>query len=324
MRSISRGRRSRSGFGGPATRAAVVWSLAATGVALSMSAASGRASPSVSGSAGVMRAPRGSGMRGDRERRSPGPPRTCSPVPGSLRPRGAPMSLTALAAAAGLDRSATQRITHTLGVLGYLRQHPDTRAWSLGTRLLEFGHAILATDGLREVALPHLDALNRRCGETVNLMELEGHEIVYVARFPSRHAVSVDLHVGSRGPAFSTAAGRALLAGLREEEAIAGLSAAPRAPMTERTVTALPALLERLSRARADGYCVNDQEAFAGDLSVAAPILARGDRPIGAINIAVPTPRWQRRALERELAPLVIATARDIARDVSQGRGARR
>ena len=248
----------------------------------------------------------------------------CFHVLETLRARGEPMTLTALAAAAGLDRSATQRITHTLGVLGYLRQHPDTRAWSLGTRLLEFGHAILATDGLREVALPHLDALNRRCGETVNLMELEGHEIVYVARFPSRHAVSVDLHVGSRLPAFCTAAGRAILARLREEEAIAVLSAAPRVPMTERTVTALPALLERLSRARADGYCVNDQEAFAGDLSVAAPILARGDRPIGAINIAVPTPRWQRRALERELAPLVIATARDIARDVSQGRGARR
>ncbi len=248
----------------------------------------------------------------------------CFRVLETLGAHGAPMTLTALAAAAGLDRSATQRITHTLGVLGYLRQHPESRAWSLGTRLIEFGHAVLSTDGLREVALPHLDALNRRCGETVNLMELEGHEIVYVARFPSRHAVSVDLHVGSRLPAFCTAAGRAILARLREDEVRAVLSAAPRTPMTERTVTALPALSKLLSKARADGYSVNDQEAFAGDLSVAAAILDRADRPIGAINIAVPTPRWHRRALERELAPLVVATARAIALDASRSRGARR
>jgi hypothetical protein len=38
-----------------------------------------------------------------------------------------------------------------------------------------------------------------------------------------------------------------------------------------------------------------------------------GGAPVGAINIAVPTPRWQRRTLERELAPLVVATARDIS-----------
>ena len=244
----------------------------------------------------------------------------CFRVIEALGEHGEPMPLTALAAAAGLDRSATQRITHTLGRLGYLRQHPDTRAWSLGTRLLELGHTVLANDRLRECALPHLAALNQRTGETVNLMELEGDEIVYVARFPSRHAVSVDLHVGSRLPAFCTAAGRAILARLREDDALAALAQAPRAPMTERTVTDLPTLARLLARARADGFCVNDQEAFAGDLSVAAAILDRGGRPAGALNIAVPTPRWQRRALERELAPLVVATAREISADFAATR----
>jgi len=240
---------------------------------------------------------------------------TCFRVLQTLGQHGQPMPLTALAAAARLDRSATQRITHTLGRLGYLRQHPETRAWYLGTRLLELGHTVLANDRLRECALPHLEALNQRTGETVNLMELEGAEIVYVARFPSRHAVSVDLHVGSRLPAFCTAAGRAILARMREAEALAILSAAPRVPMTDRTVTELAGLGKLLARARADGYCVNDQEAFAGDLSVAVPVLDRMGCPVGAINIAVPTPRWQRRALERDLAPLVVATAREISSD---------
>ena len=236
----------------------------------------------------------------------------CFRVLETLNAARGPMTLTALAAAANLDRSATQRVTHTLRRLGYLLQDPETRAWSLGTRLLSFGHTVLAADRLRECALPFLETLNARCGETVNLMELEGTEIVYVARYPSRHAVSVDLHVGSRLPVFCTAAGRAILARLRESEARAILAAAPRERMTARTVTELEPLLRLLARARADGYAVNDQEAFIGDLSVAAAVLDAGARPVGAINIAVPTPRWQRRGLERELAPLVVATAREI------------
>ena len=237
----------------------------------------------------------------------------CFQVLEALSADGQPMTLTALSAASGLDRSATQRITHTLGRLGYLRQHPDTRAWSLGTRLLEFGHTVLANDRLRECALPLLETLNQRTGETVNLMKLEGHEIVYVARFPSRHAVSVDLHVGSRLPAYCTAVGRAILARMRPAEARALLSASRRTRLTERTTIDLAGLEKLLARARADGYSVNDQEAFVGDLSVAAAIVDRSGAPVGAINIAVPTPRWQRRTLERELAPLVVATARDIS-----------
>ena len=43
--------------------------------------------------------------------------------------------------------------------------------------------------------------MHRRVGGTVNLMELEDDEIFYVLRHPGYHAVSIDLHVGSRLPA---------------------------------------------------------------------------------------------------------------------------
>jgi DNA-binding IclR family transcriptional regulator len=229
-----------------------------------------------------------------------------------------PVALTELARRAGLDRSAVQRVTHTLHALGYLRQSPQTRAYALAARLVELGHAALAADSLRGLALPHLEALNERCGETVNLTELEGDEIVYVARFPSRHAVSVDLHVGSRLPAFCTAAGRAMLACLPAAEAEARLAAAPRAPMTDRTVRDLASLMRLLAQARERGYAINDQEAFVGDLSVATAIVDATGRPLGAINIAVPTPRWTVEALERELVPALVRCARRVAVESGQ------
>ena len=226
------------------------------------------------------------------------------------------VTLTELAALASLPRSAVQRILHTLKTLGYVRQHPRTRAYTLSGRMLEFGHTVLATDRLRERAYPLLESLNRSTGETVNLMELEGDEIVYVARFPSVHAVSVDLHVGSRLPAFCTAAGRAILGHLPERDAMERLAAAPRKPMTMHTVTDLPGLRRALAEARRLGYALNDQEAFVGDVSVASALVDRAGCVVGAINIAVPSPRWKTDDVRRKLAPKVVATAREIGAEL--------
>jgi PcaR/PcaU/PobR family beta-ketoadipate pathway transcriptional regulator len=240
----------------------------------------------------------------------------CFQVLEALNAAGRAVGLKELAELAGLDRSAVQRITHTLRVLGYLRQDATTRAFTLSGRMLEFGHTVLATDRVRERAQPHLEALNKRTGETVNLMELEGDEIVYVARYPSLHAVSVDLHVGSRLPAFCTAAGRAILSRLPEEEALAVLKAARRTAMTPRTVTDIAGLRKAIAQARTLGYALNDQEAFIGDLSVAAPLLDRQGRPVGAVNVAVPTPRWQLPDLLDKLVPQLLKTAAQVNREL--------
>lgn len=240
----------------------------------------------------------------------------CFEVLEALNAAARPVALTELAALAKLERSAVQRITHTLRALGYLRQHPQSRAFTIAGRMLDFGHTVLATDPVRAKAYPFLQRLNATTGETVNLMELEGHDIVYVARFPSTHAVSVDLHVGSRLPAFCTAAGRAILARMPEEQAMARLAAAPRKAMTAHTVTDLPGLRRTLATARRLGYALNDQEAFIGDVSVSAPLVDRGGNVVGAINIAVPSPRWSATDVRRELAPRVVATATEIGAEL--------
>jgi DNA-binding IclR family transcriptional regulator len=226
------------------------------------------------------------------------------------------VGLTELAQLSGLDRSGVQRITHTLRVLGYLLQDPASKAFRLSGRMLEFGHTVLATDRVRERAQPHLEALNRRTGETVNLMELEGEEIVYVLRYPSLHAVSVDLHVGSRLPAYCTAAGRAILAHMDPAEALVRLKAARRSAMTRFTVTDLAGLRRVLEEVRGQGYALNDQEAFLGDLSVAAPLRDPQGRPLGAVNIAVPTPRWQLQDVLHKLVPQLVKTAAAIDREL--------
>ncbi|HVR52846.1 MAG TPA: IclR family transcriptional regulator [Pseudorhodoferax sp.] len=240
----------------------------------------------------------------------------CFQVLEALNTAGRGVGLTELAQLARLDRSATQRITHTLRVLGYLRQDPATRAFLLTGRMLEFGHTVLTTDRLRACAQPHLEALNRRLGETVNLTELQDLEIVYMLRYPSHHAVSVDLHVGSRLPAYCSAGGRAILAAMDEAQALAILKASRRTAMTPQTVTDLPGLLDKLEDARVLGYALNNQESFVGDISVAAPLLNHEGAPVGAVNVAVPWPRWQLDEVLARLVPPLLRTAAAIQKDM--------
>lgn len=233
-----------------------------------------------------------------------------------LNERDGPLTFTEIAREVDFDRSSVQRATHTLRVLGYLTQHPSTRAYALSSKMLDFTHTVLAQDRVRAVALPLLEALNRESGETVNLTRLEGCEVVFIARFPSIHAVSVDLHIGSRLPAFCTSPGRAMLARFPEADASQILERCERRAMTEHTVTSLTRLREILVETRRRGYAANNQESHVGDVSIAAAIVDQAGKVVGAINIAAPSPRWSIAELQRRFAPSLMRTANEISRDV--------
>jgi PcaR/PcaU/PobR family beta-ketoadipate pathway transcriptional regulator len=226
---------------------------------------------------------------------------------------GRPVGLSELAPLTGFGRSATQRFLFTLRALGYVNQDGTTKSYSLSPKMLEFGRAYLSADFIREQARPFLDVANRESGETVNLTILDREDVVYVLRFPSHHVVSVNLAVGSRLPAYCTAPGRAILAYLEETEANAILENSVREKRTPHTVTGKSALLKILRNVRELGFCINNQEAFVGDLSIASPIFGHPGRVLGAVNIAVPTPRWTTDQAKRDLVPIVTKAARQIS-----------
>lgn len=224
-----------------------------------------------------------------------------------------PLSLTEISRTSGVDKNATQRVLFTLKSLGYLRQDPQTRLYSLSARMLDFGTSFLASNRTREVAGPILEAVNARCEETVNLTEREGTEVVYVLRYPSRHVVSVDLSLGSRLPIYCTAPGRAILAHLPVSEALDILMASRLEARTATTKIDPQEIMTSLQNVREKGYCLTNQEAFVGDISVSSPVFDERDAVAGAINIAVPWPRWQLDRVEAELAPIVVEAARSIS-----------
>ncbi len=228
-----------------------------------------------------------------------------------------PMSLTELAIDSGVERSATHRILYTLRNLGYVRHDRKTRLYRLGAKLLELGDTYNHMNEVRSVAQPILEAANQLCEETVNLTVMEGTEIVYVMRFPSRHVVSVDLRIGSRLPVYCTAPGRAILAFLDEAAISDVLDQSVLTQLTPFTITDRMEILQILDKVRQEGCCTTDQETFLGDISVAATVFDADRFPIAAVNIAVPFPRWSHSSAKTELLPIVIECADRTSRSLA-------
>ncbi|MDP4026586.1 IclR family transcriptional regulator C-terminal domain-containing protein [Methylobacterium sp. NEAU 140] len=228
------------------------------------------------------------------------------------------LSLTEVAQRTGIGRSATQRSLHTLAALGYLTQELQGRQYRLSSKLLKLAQSYSSIDALREQASPVLEAANATCEETINLTVLEGAEVVYVLRFPSKHVVSVNLTVGTRLPAFCTAPGRAILAFMQVGEADAILASSRLVKITETTEIRIDRLRKLLKDVRSSGFALSNQEAFVGDISLAAPVLDRDGRPMAAVNIAVPFPRWSVADAKTQLTPLVMATAAKISEIVKR------
>lgn len=219
-----------------------------------------------------------------------------------------------IVAASGLDKSSVQRATFTLHALGFLKRDPRTRKYSLSARILVLGFTYLQTDGLLEHATPLLYQAANKYGESMNITELLDTEVVYVARVPAKHAISGDLLLGGRMPAFATAPGRAMMAFLDEENATDILRRSSRHPFTPKTTTGMKALRHEFAKIRRQGYAIAEEQCFAGEISAAAPIFNISGHPIAAINVSVPTSRWSVARVEADLVPLVQWASTEVSR----------
>ena len=219
------------------------------------------------------------------------------------------LSLAELAAAAGMSISSAQRCIHTLSRLGYLRRDAALRRWVLTPRALSLTEVYLSGHALLEHATAHLIELNQASGESVSLSEPDGTDMVFIARFPSLQPFHIHMPVGRRLPMYCTASGRAYLSALPPANARRLLGRSRLASHTPQTLTDPQQIWKRIAAAREAGYAWSDQEYYRGDVTIAAPLLGEGGRPLAAVNISAPTSRWTLAQLRAKLAPLLLQSA---------------
>ena len=232
----------------------------------------------------------------------------------------ATLGVSELSRALGLSRSTTYRYVATLTSLGYLRQDADSRRYRLGPRVLDLGFAALNSMGIRELSVPHLQRLSDETGFTVNMAILDGVDVVYIERCRTSRSgqreIDLNLHVGSRLPAYCTALGKALLAHLPKpglDELLGRMELVARGP---NTITRKAALRAELARIRESGVAVNNEELAYGLRSVAAPVRDRSGEVTAALNLAVHRTMLSTEDLVERYAPSVQRTAAAISAEL--------
>jgi DNA-binding IclR family transcriptional regulator len=239
-------------------------------------------------------------------------------VLGTLNGEQRKLTLSKVAAALGVTRSSAYRLLYTLCHLGFVEYDRETRTYALGPTVLHLGYGYLASRDLVEVAMPHLVRLRDLTGWSAHLGELQGREVVYLARVPTRRSIASTVHVGTRLPARETTMGRVLLAGLSDDELRELYRSGPSGRVDMKGPGSLAALLKQVGTDRSGKAVVQNSVYEPWVASVAAPILDMTDRVVAAVNISAVALLTNDAELNGPLKTDVIAAANAISRDLGR------
>lgn len=170
-----------------------------------------------------------------------------------------------------LSRATARRCLLTLVDLGYLSF--DGKFFAPTPRTLRLGNAYAETAPLPLLAQPHLAAVREIVNESVSLAVYAGGESLFVARSEVTRIVNTGVRVGATLPAYASATGHVLLAGLTDKELDEYLSRVQLRARTAKTPTTRTEIVDRVERVRREGFAATDEELELGLRSIAVPVM---------------------------------------------------
>jgi IclR family pca regulon transcriptional regulator len=235
------------------------------------------------------------------------------PVTGQHGSEHRGMSLSEVAAAAGLARPTARRLLLTLTELGFVRSRDG--AFELTPKVLSLGMAYVSSLGMWDIARPHMEALVARTGESSSMAQLDGSDIVYVARVSVPKLIALRVEIGTRFPAVQTSQGKVLLAALPAGQVAAALAQPSRSGLPPYIGRTADQLHDELTQIRARGWALADEELAPGVRSVAVPVRDAAGATRAAMNVTVHAAETSTEHLLREYLPLLLTTAGEVSAD---------
>lgn len=222
-----------------------------------------------------------------------------------------PLSLSQLAAAAMIDKSASQRLSNTLLQVGYLQKSQGGLV--PGCKLLDRAYDYLRCNPLISRAYPILVELRRNSEERTSYSIFDDLTMVYAIRLDSKQDAYYAHLPGRRIPTYCTSAGRAVLARLPEARVVDVIARSDRRPLTPKTTVGKEESRAHIERARRTGYSIAVEEVLIGEIVVAAAVVDGNGVPIGAVSLAASLSEWTRDKFARRFGPMVVAAAQAIS-----------
>jgi DNA-binding IclR family transcriptional regulator len=176
----------------------------------------------------------------------------------ALRDAPGALSLTELAAAAGMDKATATRLARDLLDRGYLEYLRETRHYVLGPAILDLADRLWARDSVLQNTLRYLEDLRDKTLQTVALCVRAGDSIVVSIELPSLEPIKFSQGAGTSKPIGEDAPSMVIRAFARQPaDGEQDISAESR---------------RALEKVRDDGYAYSTTGSSPLAASVAAPV----------------------------------------------------
>ncbi|GGX24912.1 IclR family transcriptional regulator [Streptomyces chryseus] len=228
-----------------------------------------------------------------------------------------PADLGQVADRLGVHKSTALRLLRTLHEHGLVYRQQDQR-YRLGARLFALAQEAVENLDVREIAHPHLAALNNECGHTVHLAVYEENdiEVLYIDKVESRYPVRMYSRIGKPVAITVAAVAKLLLADLPEAERRTIAEKLDYPTYTSRSTPNAAAFLKELALVREQGWATDLGGHEESINCVAAPVRGADGRVVAAMSVSAPNVVVTAEEL-LTLLPLVRRTADAISREYS-------
>jgi IclR family transcriptional regulator, pca regulon regulatory protein len=201
------------------------------------------------------------------------------------------LSIVEIAERLKLSRATTHRYATTAVRLGHLEQTPN-RSYRLAAGAARPAVALLETIARYTNPIPALEMLRDATHGTVGLAILDGQRATYVQRLHAdgrgQYQADLNLRAGAHIPLHCTAAGKAILASLSEDELRDALKEIRLTHDGPNAITSKTQLIIEIKHVTSDRIALSDQEQAAGVLSIAVPIENRYVEHPLAVDLTLP------------------------------------
>ncbi len=229
-------------------------------------------------------------------------------------PNSQAMTLSDVARHVGQPRATVRRALLTLAQLGYVQE--EGRLFSLTPRVLQLAAAYLGASPAATLLQPCCERLAAQFGDTFSVAALDGESAVMIAYATPRRMYMDAAGVGLRLPAFCSAVGRVLLAGLPEDQRESFLKHLQPQAFTPRTITDKGELRKLLAQVGTEGFAIAEEEAELGFRSLAVPVRRVGGAIAFALNTGMRVEKSSAAAMQATYLPRLLAEARLLEKEL--------
>jgi DNA-binding IclR family transcriptional regulator len=217
----------------------------------------------------------------------------------------------------GVTVATAHRLLATLVATGFAEQNSANRRYRPSHKIVALAQRTRQTVDARQIAHIRLANLAQAVHETCNLAILSNSTVLYADKVTSDQPFGIEARVGSCLPAYCTALGKVLVAGLGEEGLVDYLSYV-KAARKRRELPTPPfevALKSEVRSVREQGYAIDEGEYLPDVFCVAAPITESDGSVIAAMSIAAPRSRFHAKKdiFIREVCGAAQALSREFA-----------